>query len=402
MKPAILGGKPVRKKFIVFGKPMVFREEIKEILETLRSGWWGTGPKTKLFEKQFCQYIGCRWAIALNSCTAGLHLALNTLGIKKGDEVITTPLTFVATANVIIHCGAKPVFCDIDLHSWNIDPKEIIKKITPKTKAIIPVHLHGRPCDMNQILSIAKKNKLYVIEDAAHAIEAWYKSKKIGTMSDFTAFSFYSTKNLATGEGGMLTTSHKKWQEQARIRSLHGISKDAWKRYSQDGFQPYEALYPGFKYNMMDLQAALGIHQLKRIEKNFAIRKKYWHIYMKELADIPEIILPAPEEINTRHARHLFGILLQTDKLVISRDQFIAALIAENIGSGVHFNAIHLHKYYRETYGYKKGNYPKAEYVSDRILSLPLSPQMTEKDVYEVIEAVKKLTSYYSKNKTNK
>lgn len=396
MKPAIEGGSPVRKNFLVFGQPMIFREEIKEVLETLRSGWWGTGPKTKLFEEKFKHYINCRYTIALNSCTAGLHLALNTLRIASGDEVITTPLTFVATANVIIHCGAKPVFADIDLKTWNIDPQEIEKKITKKTKVIIPVHLHGRPCKMDKITQLAKKYKLFVIEDAAHATEAWYKGKKIGTIGDFTAFSFYVTKNLATGEGGMLTTNKKKWAEEARIKSLHGISKDAWKRYSAEGFQPYEAIYPGFKYNMMDLQAALGIHQLKRIEKNLSLRKKYWQMYHRELADLKEIILPAPEEPKTRHGRHLFAILIKPKKLKINRNQFIEALAAENIGSGIHFTAIHLQKYYKNNFGFKKGDYPKAEFVSQRILSLPLSPQMTVKDVKEVVQAVKKIIKYYS------
>lgn len=401
MKPAIEGGSPVRKNFLVFGKPMIFQEEIKEVLETLRSGWWGTGPKTKLFEKKFKKYIGCRYAVSLNSCTAGLHLALNVLGIDLKDEVITTSLTFVSTANVIIHCGAKLVFADIDKKTWNIDPSEIEKKITKKTRAIIPVHLHGRPCQMDKIKNMARKYKLFLIEDAAHATETIFKGKKIGAISDFTAFSFYATKNLATGEGGMLTTNKKRLAEEARIKSLHGISKDAWKRYSSAGFQPYEAVYPGFKYNMMDLQAALGIHQLKRIEKNLKIRKKYWQIYMKKLTDFEEIILPASEEPKTRHAKHLFAILIKPEKLKINRNQFIEALQAENIGCGIHFTAIHLQKYYKKTYCFKKGDYPNTEFVSDRTISLPLSPQMTLKDVNDVIKAVRKIVKYYSKRSLN-
>jgi len=397
IKPAIAGGIPIRNKFLVFGQPMVFQEEIKEVLETLRSGWWGTGPKTKLLEKKFCHYKNCRYAVALNSCTAALHLALNVLGIGPDDEVITTPLTFAATANVIIHCGAKPVFADINKKTWNIDPWEIEKKITKKTKAIIPVHLHGRPCQMDQIIKLAKKYKLFIVEDAAHAVEAKYKGKKIGSIGHFTAFSFYATKNMATGEGGMLTTNNKNWAEQARIRSLHGISKDAWKRYSSAGFQAYEVLYPGFKYNMMDLQAAIGIPQLTRLEKNFSLRKKYWQIYQSELANIKQIILPQPEEPQTRHARHLFAILIKPEMLKINRNQFVQALIAENIGSGIHFMALHLQKYYKNTFGYKKGDYPNAEFVSERILSLPLSPQMTVEEVKQVINAVKKIIQYYQR-----
>lgn len=397
MKPAIEGGKPVREQFLVFGKPLIFKEEIKEVVDTLRSGWWGTGPKTKLFEKKFSEYVGCKYALALNSCTAALHLALNVLGIGKEDEVITTPMTFVSTANVIVHCGAKVVFADINPNTWNIDPDEIEKKITKKTKAIIPVHLHGRPCQMDKIKALAKKYKLFVIEDAAHAIEAVYHGKKIGTISPFTAFSFYATKNLATGEGGMLVSNNKKLIDEARIKSLHGISKDAWKRYSTSGFQPYEAFYAGFKYNMMDLQAALGIHQLKRIKKNLRIRKQYWKLYCQELGKLKEITLPAPEEPNTCHASHLFAILIKPEMLRINRNQFIQALQAENIGCGVHFTALHLHKYYRQTFGFKKGDYPKAEYVSERILSLPLSPQLTKKDIQDVIQSVSKLCLYYKK-----
>lgn len=398
MKPAIEGGKPVRKDFLVFGRPMIFREEIKEILETLRSGWWGTGPKTKLFEKKFSQYIGCKYSLALNSCTAGLHLALNVLGVGKGDEVITTPLTFVATANVIVHTGARPVFADIDPQTWNIKPEAIEKKISKKTKAIIPVHLHGRPCRMDKIKKLAKKHRLFVIEDAAHATETKYQSKKIGTLSDFTAFSFYATKNLATGEGGMLTTNKKKLEQEVRIKSLHGISRDAWKRYSSAGFQPYEALYAGFKYNMMDLQAALGIHQLKRLGKNWQIRRKYWQFYQKELQQCEQIILPAPVAKGNRHAFHLFAILIKKDKLKISRNQFVQALTKENIGCGVHFTAVHLQKYYRQRFGFKKDDLPQAELVSDRILSLPLSPQMTLKDIKDVVRAVKKISSFYARN----
>ncbi len=397
IKPAIAGGKPIRKDFLIFGKPKITKQEINEVVDTLKSGWLGTGPKTKLFEKKFRAYIGCKHAIALNSCTAGLHLALDVLGIKKGDQVITTPLTFASTANVIIHHQATPIFADVDLLSWNINPKEIESKITSKTRAVIPVHLHGRPCKMNQILKIVKKYRLNVIEDAAHAAESWYQGQKIGNISDFTAFSFYATKNITTGEGGMLTTNNDKWAQEAQIRSLHGISKDAWKRYSASGFSPYETIYPGYKYNMMDLVAALGIHQLANVNSNYVIRKKYWEMYDAAFSQIDQLITPSPIEKNTVHARHLYAILIKPELLKINRDQFIEALRKENIGSGVHFTPLHLHKYYRERFGYKVGDFPNSEFIGSRTISLPLSPAFSDTDIKDVINAVIKIVNYYRK-----
>src|SRR3989344_2510206 len=397
IKPAVAGGKPVRKRFLVFGKPKITKAEIIEVLKTIKSGWLGTGPKTKQFEEDFKKYIGAKHAIALNSCTAGLHLALYVLGIKDGDEVITTPLTFSSTANVIVHHHAIPVFADIDPLTWNIDPQQIEAKVTNKTRAIIPVHLHGRPCNMDAINKIARKYNLYIVEDAAHAAEAIYKNKKIGTISDFTAFSFYVTKNIMTGEGGMLTTANDKWAEEARIRSLHGISKDAWKRYSAEGFKPYETIYPGYKYNMMDLVASFGIHQLKQVQANFRKRVQFWNMYEKAFRDNSLLVTPMPEEKNTVHARHLYALLLQIEKLKITRDQFIEALRQEGIGSGIHFTPLHLHKFYRETYGYKLGDFPNSEFVGERIISLPLSPALTKSDVNDVINAVQKLLLYFKK-----
>ena len=396
-KPAVEGGKPIRKKFLVFGKPKITKAEIKEILDTIKSGWLGTGPKTHLFEELFRSYVGAKYAVALNSCTAGLHLALDILGIRDGDEVITTPLTFPSSANVIVHHHAIPVFADVDKLTWNIDPIQIEKKITKKTRAIIPVDLHGRPCQLDTIKRIAQKHKLYIIEDAAHAAEAIYKGKHIGVWSDFTAVSFYVTKNIMTGEGGMLTTNNTRWAREAQIRSLHGISKDAWKRYSAEGFKPYETLYPGYKYNMMDLVASFGLHQLQDDEKNHKVRTTYWNMYNKAFKDVPQLILPFPEEVHTRHARHLYAILLQIEQLRINRNQFIDALKSENIGAGIHFTALHLHKYYRETFGYKSNDFPNSEFIGNRTISLPLSPSMTKSDVQDVIDAVIKLTTYYTK-----
>ncbi|MGQ9608955.1 MAG: DegT/DnrJ/EryC1/StrS family aminotransferase [bacterium] len=381
--------KPIRDSFLIFGQPLIKEEEIQEVVDTLRSGWLGTGPKVHRFEDDFKKYIGCKHAVALNSCTAGLFLALEAIGVKPGDEVVTTPMTFAATANVITHHGAKPVFVDIERDTMNIDPNKIESAITPKTKAIIPVHFAGRPCKMDEIMDIAHRHNLFVIEDAAHATEACYKDKKIGNIGDITVFSFYVTKNLVTGEGGMITTNNDDWAEEIRIKSLHGISKDAWKRYSAEGFQSYEVIYPGYKFNMMDIQAALGIHQLSRIEENHKIREQYWKKYNSAFADVPELILPI--EDSNRHARHLYTILIKLHKLKIDRNQFIDALKAENIGTGIHFVALHLHKYYKEKFGYKRGDFPNSEFVSDRTISLPLSAKLKNEDVNDVITAVKKI-----------
>lgn len=393
--PAIEGGQPIRKDFLVFGKPLLFREEIREVLETLRSGWWGTGYKTKEFEKKFAAYTHAKYALALSSCTAATELALDILDIGPSDEVITTPLTFVSTANVVLHRHATVKFVDIDINSWNIDPHLIKKAMTPKTKAIIPVHLHGRPCNMDAITTIAKKHHLSVVEDAAHAAEAWYKDKKIGSISDFTAFSFYATKNLATGEGGMLTTNNKNWFDTAGIRALHGLSADAWKRYSAEGFKPYEAVYPGYKINMTDIQASLGIPQLVSLDKNLKVRNKIWKAYQKAFSNIDELITPAPDEPNTVHARHLYALVLKSERFKISRNQFVAALQKEGIGSGVHFLPVHLHEYYRKTFGYKIGDFPNAEKIGLNIFSLPLYPTMNKADVADVVNAVIKLVNYY-------
>lgn len=385
----MITNKPIRDSFLIFGQPLIEEEDIQEVVDTLRSGWLGTGPKVHRFEDDFKKYIGCKHAIALNSCTAGLFLALEAIGVKPGDEIITTPMTFAATANVITHHGAKPVFVDIERDTMNIDPNKIESAITSKTKAIIPVHFAGRPCKMDEIMDIAHRHNLFVIEDAAHATEAWYKDKKIGNIGDITVFSFYVTKNLVTGEGGMITTNNDDWAEEIRIKSLHGISKDAWKRYSAEGFQSYEVIYPGYKFNMMDIQAALGIHQLSRIEENHKIREQYWKKYNSAFADVPELILPI--EDSNRHARHLYTILIKLHKLKIDRNQFIDALKAENIGTGIHFVALHLHKYYKEKFGYKRGDFPNSEFVSDRTISLPLSAKLKNEDVNDVITAVKKI-----------
>lgn len=377
-----------RKSFLVFGKPYIGEEEISEVVDTLRSGWWGTGPKVERFENKFREYIGSQFANAVSSATAGLHLALKVLGVGPGDEVITTPMTFCSTVNVIVHCGAKPVFADIDIDDWNIDPREVEKKITKRTKVILPVHLHGRPCKMNEILSLANEHKLYSVGDAAHAIEAEYHGSKVGNLGDMAVFSFYVTKNLATGEGGIVTTNNPLWAKKIKIMSLHGLSRDAYKRYSVKVFKHYRVLVPGFKYNMTDIQASIGIHQLARIEENARIRKKYWQMYNNALKDFPELVLPKSEAEGTYHARHLYAILLRLERLKITRDKFINELVKMNVGSGVHFYPVHLHPFYKRSFGFKKGDFPNAEFVGERTVSLPLGANLTDKDINDVIEAV--------------
>lgn len=367
------------------------------MVSTLRSGWIGTGPKVGQFEELFREYIGARYAVALNSCTAALHVSMIVAGIGPGDEVITTPMTFCATANAIIHTGAKPVFVDVKRETMNIDPSLIERAITPRTRAIVPVHFAGRPCEMDPIMEIARKYRLIVIEDAAHCIEGVYKGKKIGTIGDITCFSFYVTKNVTTGEGGMVTTHLEDWADKIKMYSLHGLSKDAWKRYSDKGFKHYQVIFPGYKYNMTDMQASIGIHQFRRIESYYTRREKIWKQYDEAFINLP-LDIPPPPEKETRHAKHLYTILLNLGKLKTSRDTFQQALYAEKIGTGIHYISLHLHDYYRKTYGYRPEDFPNAKFISERTISLPFSAKLTDQDVEDVIRIVKKLTKRYMKS----
>ena len=386
--------RPVRKDFLPFHQPLIGGEEEKEVVQTLRSGWLSTGPRTQQFERAFADYIGCRRAIGLNSCTAGLHLALVALGIGEEDEVITTPITFPATANVIVHQRARPVFADIDPETLNIDPDKIEEKVTPKTKAIMPVHFAGHPCEMDRISEIAQKPNLKVIEDAAHALEAEYHGRKVGLLGNAAAFSFYATKNITTGEGGMLTTNDDELADKINILRLHGISRDAWNRYGLEGYKHWDTIYPGYKCNMFDIQAAIGIHQLKKVDQFLQVRKKYVEMYDKAFAKIPEIKILSRKE-NIKHSHYLYVILIKTEDLTADRDVIMNAIQAENIGIGIHFRALHLQPYYTNTYAFKPGDFPNAEYASDRVISLPLYPAMTEEDMADVIEAVTKVISRY-------
>lgn len=396
---AIHGGTPLRKQFLPFHRPFIGKEEIAEVIAALQSGWITTGPRTKAFEKKFCEYIGCPHAVGLNSCTAGLHVALEVAGVKEGDEVITTPITFASTANVIVHRRATPVFVDVESGTLNINPDLLEKNITPRTKAIIPVHFAGHPCEMDKILGIAKRYGLTVIEDAAHALEAAYQGRKIGTLSPFTAFSFYATKNITTGEGGMLTVLNDEMAELARILSLHGISRDAWKRYSDEGYRHWEILYAGYKYNMFDLQAAVGLHQMDRIEMFWETRRTYVDFYNKAFQEIPEVE-PLQIKSEVKPAYHLYPILLRLDLLVADRDHIMNAIQAENIGIGIHFRVIHLHPFYQKQFGFLPGTLPVAEDASQRTLSLPLYPSMSEEDLEDVVAVVKKVIGFFRKKRT--
>ena len=374
--------------YIVFGSPSIGPEEINAVCETLKTCWIGTGPKVNEFENAFSKYLGARRCVALNSCTACLHLALLTVGVKPGDEVITTPLTFAATSNSILHVGATPVFVDVDESTMNIDPKQIEEAITPRTRAILPVHFAGRPCDMDPINQIASNYRLSVIEDAAHCIEGIYHGKKIGTISPVTCFSFYVTKNMTTAEGGMISTNDDNLASRVKTYGLHGLSQDAWKRFSDSGYKHYEVIFPGFKYNMTDIAAALGLCQLPRVEGWLKRREEIWARYDEAFADLP-CKTPSPAEDGTRHARHLYTLLVDIDA-GLDRDAVMAGLHKLGIGTGVHYRAVHLHKYYRERFGYRPEDFPAAAYISDRTISLPLSAKLTDEEVDRVINAVKR------------
>src|SRR6185437_12692897 len=382
--------KSVRDNFLVFGSPLIGDDEIEEVIATLRGGWIGTGPRVAKFEAMMREYTGAQCAIAVSSCTAALHLSLLALGIGPGDEVITTPMTFAATANAIIHAGATPIFVDVNRETMLIEARTIEAAITSKTKAIIPVHLAGRPCAMDEITSVARKHGLYVIEDAAHCVEGKYKEAKIGAIADLTCFSFYVTKNLTTAEGGMVTTNNPDWADSIRVLGLHGMNKDAYKRFGATGYKHYEVVAPGYKYNMTDIQAALGIHQLRRIEASWIRRSEIWQYYQESFSDLP-VHIPTQDEPDTRHARHLYTVIAFENECGKSRDQILDRLTQNKIGAGVHYLALHLQPYYRSTFGYTEGAYPNAEWIGSGTLSLPLSAKLTDEDAEDVVTAFRSI-----------
>jgi dTDP-4-amino-4,6-dideoxygalactose transaminase len=380
--------------FLPFCRPSIGEEEIAEVVDTLRSVWLTTGPKTHAFERAFGAYTGASHSVALNSCTAGLHLALLAAGVTEGDEVILPSLTFCATANVIVHRRATPVFAEIDEASYTLDPASFEQRITPRTKAVIPVHHGGQVCDMRRINEVAREHGITVIEDAAHAAGATLDDVPVGNISAFTSFSFYATKNLTTGEGGMLTTNDPAAAERIRILALHGISADAWKRYSKEGSWYYEVLEPGYKYNMTDIQASIGLHQLAKLEAFVAQRAQLATRYTTAFCDLPEVITPIVRP-GVRHAWHLYPIRVRTGRLRIDRAGFVAELANRGIGASVHFIPVHLHPFYRDTFGCRRGDLPITERVYDEFVSLPLFPSMTAAEADRVIAAVRGIVADY-------
>ena len=373
--------------FVALARPAVGADEIAEVIAALESGWLTTGPRVAAFEQAFARYVGAPHALGLNSCTAALHLSLLASGIGAGDEVITTPLTFCATANSIIHTGATPVFADVDPITRNLDPDAVEAAITPRTRGIVVVHLGGHPADMRRFRALADRHDLALIEDAAHAVETYSNMGKVGTIADFSCFSFYSTKNLTTGEGGMVTTSDATADAFMRTAGLHGLSRNGWNRYARGGSPHYEVLLAGFKYNMMDLQAAIGLGQLARLDQMHARRAAIVAEYDRALAALP-LALPAQVAADERHGHHLYAVQVEPSRGGLSRDKVQAALAEAGIGTSIHFRALHLHRFYADRLGVARGQFPHAERLSDSLLSLPLSASLTDDDLARVIAAV--------------
>jgi dTDP-4-amino-4,6-dideoxygalactose transaminase len=378
----------MRANYLVFGQPLLEPPEIDEVLACAKSAWLGTGPRVAEFERRIAAYKGVPHALALNSCTAGLHLACLVLGLQEHDEVITTPMTFCASINAIVHAGAQPVLADVDPATMNLDPEQVRRRITSRTRALMPVHFAGRPCDMDALMAIAREHGLKVIEDCAHAIETEYRGAKAGTIGDLGVLSFYATKNIVTGEGGMVLTKNAELARRIKVLGLHGMSADAWKRFSDDGYKHYDVEEIGFKYNMMDLQAAFGLHQVARIEQYWQRRLVIWQRYLRELADLP-LGLPAPWAAHERHALHLFTVAVDPARCGITRDDLLMRLHRQNIGTGVHYRAIPSLSVYQRRFNWRPEDYPAAHAIGQRTLSLPLSPKLSDDDVGDVIAAVR-------------
>ena len=369
---------------MAFARPDIGDAEISAVLATLHSGWLTTGPRVAEFERQFAEYVGARHAVAVSSCTAALHLSLLAGGVSPGSEVVTTPLTFCATVNAIIHSGARPIFADIDVDTMNLSIDAVEHAVSGRTTAILPVHFGGRPVDLSALRRLVTKCDLRLIEDAAHALGAAVDGVKIGAFGDFTCFSFYSTKNLTTGEGGMVTMPSSECASAVRIASRHGVSDSSWSRQSPDRTPDYDVIYPGFKYNMTDMQAAIGLEQLARSTTLFARREAIWRRYDDAFSNLP-IERPKPPQHGTVHARHLYTVLVDPERCGWSRDALQQYLARHGVQTSVHFRSLHLHSYYAQEFGLRRGMFPNAEFVSDRTLSLPLSSRLTDAEVDRVI-----------------
>jgi len=381
---------------IPFHKPYITEDEVREVADCLKSGWLTMGPKTIEFEERFREYIGSSHAISLNSGTAALHLALKAIDVKPGDEIILPTMTFTATGEVITYFGASPVLADVERETHNIDVNEIEKRITPRTRAIIPVHFAGQPCDMEEIMELARKYGVYVIEDAAHSLPAWYRGKKIGTVGDITCFSFYATKTLSTGEGGMATTDNEDWAQRIKRLRLHGISKDGWKRYSRDSSWFYEVVEGGYKYNITDIESALGLAQLRKLEWMWGVREKVAALYTEAFAPLEGVITPLVKP-DRKTAWHLYPIKLNLEALRIDRARFIEELKARGIGTSVHFIPLHRHPFYRNCFGCTASDFPNAEWVYERVISLPIFPSMKQEEVCYVADVVADLCARWAR-----
>jgi dTDP-4-amino-4,6-dideoxygalactose transaminase len=377
--------------YIPFHRPSIGKEESDAVQKVLDSGWLTTGPVAIEFEKQFAAYVGCKHAVAVNSCTAALQLALDAIGLQSGDEVLVPTYTFTATAEVVTYFGARPVLCDSVAGGFNIDPADAERRITAKTRAIIPVHIAGEPCDLDSIHALARRHGLHVIEDAAHTLPAHYHGRSIGTTSELTAFSFYATKTITTGEGGMLTTDNDQYAQRAKVMRLHGIGGDAWKRYAKAGSWFYEVHQAGYKMNLPDILAAVGVAQLQKSDRFWRQRQEIAAYYGEKFSNVPELQLPPCAVDPADHSWHLFILRLQPGLLSIQRDEFIEQLKGVGIGTSVHFIPLHRHPYYEQQYGYKEGDFPAAEDAYSRCLSLPLYPDMTGQQMERVVQSVKQV-----------
>ncbi len=380
----------MQEPFLTFGAPDIRQEEIDEVVDSMRKGWLGTGPKVARFERDFAAYKGVatEQVAAVNSCTAALHLSFLAAGLGPGDEVITSALTFCATVNAILYTGATPVLADVDPATQNIDPEHVARLITPRTRAIVPVHFAGRPCDMDALGALARQHGLQVIEDCAHALEAQWQGASMGTRSDFACFSFYATKNVTTGEGGMVIARDPAQAARIRRLALHGLSADAWQRFGSSGWKHYQVAECGHKYNMMDLQAAIGIHQLARVEQSAQRRAALWRGYQQALAGLP-VILPTDAQEGTRHAHHLYTVQVLQGGQGPTRDEVLAAMTAQGIGVGVHYTSMGEHPYYQQRLGWRPDDCPNAHRIGQQTMSLPLMPQLTAAEQQRVVAALR-------------
>ncbi len=394
--PAVVGGTPVRSRQnrIIFGAPLVGEAEVASVAECIRSHWIGLGERVEQLEHEFAAYKQASYAAAVSSCSAALHLALVALGIKSGDEVIAPTMTFCSTVHAIVHTGATPVLVDCDRTTMNIDPGAIERRITPRTKALMAVHMCGRSCEMDPILELARKHSLKVVEDCAHAIETTYRGRAAGTMGDAGCFSFYPTKSITTGDGGMVISRDHDLIARVKLLSYNGIATNAWARFA-DGLPGYAVSAPGFKYNMTDMAAALGLPQLPLLEDRWRQREQLWLAYNQCLTELP-IILPQAADPGSRHAYHLYTPLLRLENLTVGRQQILAAMEAENIGVGVHYEPVHAQPFYRQKFDYRDADFPNATYIGERTISLPLTAGMSADDVSDVCRAFARILHYYA------